>query len=228
MRQALEVEAEILKLARLLGCEAERLSYLERVPAGDIRALREQVTEMLFTAHEGTLRRLAAASGLLPVALVASIGQRAFGSILSARIAGMLEPARAVEIAARLPTSFLADVAVELDPRRASDVITGMPPRRITEVTRELACRGEYVTMGRFVGHLGDGALVAALAALDDHALLQTAFVMEEKHRLDEVVALLGERRVRGLVEAAEAAGVWSDLTELLSEPRRRPAVASR
>jgi hypothetical protein len=228
MRETLEVEAEILKLARLLGCGADRLSYLERVPAGDIRALREQTTEMLFTAHEGTLRRLAAASGLLPVSLVASIGQRAFGSMLSARIAGMLEPARAVEIAAKLPTDFLADVAAELDPRRASDVITGMPPRRIAEVTRELARRGEYVTMGRFVGHLGDGALAAALGALDDHALLQTAFVMEEKQRLGEVVAFLGEQRIRGLIETAEAAGVWSDLTELLSEPLRRPAVATR
>jgi hypothetical protein len=228
MREALEVEAEILKLARLLGCDAERLSYLERVPAGDIRALREQATEMLFTTHEGTLQRLAAASGLLPVGLLASIGQRAFGAMLSARIAGMLAPARAVEIAARLPTDFLADVAAELDPRRASDVITAMPPRQIAEVTRELARREEYVTMGRFVGHLGDGALAAALAALDDHALLKTAFVMEEKHRLDEVVALLGEQRIRGLIETAEAAAVWSDLTELLSEPPRLPAVASR
>ncbi len=101
-----------------------------------------------------TLSRLAAASKLLPVGLVATLGERAFGPVLSARITGLLDPGRAVEVAQRLPVDFLADIAVDLDPRRASAVIARIPPQQIGEVTRELVRRHESVTMGRFVGHL--------------------------------------------------------------------------
>ena len=69
-----EVQAEIVKLARLLQREPQQLSYLEHLSAEDLRALREQITEALFTAHEGALRGLVAASKLLPVGLVASLG----------------------------------------------------------------------------------------------------------------------------------------------------------
>jgi hypothetical protein len=68
----------------------------------------------------------------------------------------MLETDKAVEVAAKLPPPFLADVAVELDPRRASDLIAKIAPALIGQVTGELVARREYVTMGRFVGHLGD------------------------------------------------------------------------
>jgi hypothetical protein len=196
VNQELEIQAEILKLARLLEREPETLSYLERVPLQDLRALRERTTEVLFTAHEGALRRLAAASRLLPVGLVASLGQNTFGPMLSARITGLLEPARAVEVAARLPTDFLADAAVELDPRRASAVIAGIPPRRISEITAELARRGEYVAMGRFVGHLDDAALASALKVLDDEDLVRTLVVMEERPDVARLVRLTDRERV--------------------------------
>lgn len=121
--EALEAQAETLKLARLLDCDAERLIYLEEVPLDDLRALRQQITEVLFTAHEASMRRLATASKLLPVGLVANLGQHTFGPMLSARIAGLLDTDRAVDVATRMPTEFLADVACELDPRRASQDI---------------------------------------------------------------------------------------------------------
>lgn len=199
MDRELETQAEILKLARLLARDPERLAYLGKVPLEDLRALRERVTEVLFTAHEAALRRLAAASRLLPVGLVASLGQNTFGAMLSARITGLLEPDRAVEVAARLPTRFLADAAIELDPRRASAVVAGIPPARISEITAELARRGEYVTMGRFVGHLDDAALAAALRILDDQDLVQTLVVMEERPDVDRLVRLTNRRRVARL-----------------------------
>lgn len=196
-----DVRAEILKLARLLEHEPESLSYLAKVPAAELRVLRERITEVLFTAHEPALRRLAAASRLLPIGLVASLGQHTFGAVLSARITGLLEPERAVDVAARLPTDFLADTAVELDPRRASAVIAGIPSERISEITGELARRGEYVTMGRFVGHLGDEALGAALGALDDKALLDTLLVMEDRPDVDRLTRLTDRGRVERLAE---------------------------
>lgn len=220
MTEALASRAEVLKLARLLGCPPARLSYLERVAPEDIRRLRELVTDMLFTAHDAMLSRLAAASRLLPVGLVALIGERAFGPVLAARIAGRLEPGRAVEVAARLPTSFLADVAVELDPRRALEVIVGIPPEQIAEITQELARRGEFVAMGRYVGYLPLNTLTAALQTLSDSELLRSAFVMEEKEHLDHLAEALGPDRLGRIVDAAQREGLWIEALDLLGHLR--------
>ena len=217
MTNQLAVRAEILKLARLLRRDPEGLQYLEQVPADDVRKLREQVTELLFTAQGSALSRLAAASKLLPIRVVATIGERAFGPVLAARISGMLDPGRAVEMANTMPIEFLADVAVELDPRRASDVIARIPPDRIALVTRELIRREEYVTMGRFVGHLPDASVRAAFDVLDDVALLRVAFVLESKDTLDHLVSLLPKARRESIVDVAAREQMWIEVLDLLT-----------
>jgi hypothetical protein len=215
--RSLESRPEILKLARLLNRDPDTLSYLEALPVDDVRRLREQVTDVLFSANDRTFARLAAASRLLPAAVNATIAQRAFGPLLAALITGQLEPSSAVEVAERLPASFLADVAIELDPRRASDVIAKIPPRQIAAITRELAKREEYVTMGRFVGHLPDAALAAAIEATDDEALLRSGFVQEQKSRLEHVAELLGPARLAGVIETARAEDLWPEALDLLT-----------
>jgi hypothetical protein len=225
---SLEVRAEVLKLARLLGREPSSLAYLEQAEAAALAALREQVTEVLFASGDGVLRRLAQASRLLPVALVAQLAERSFGPVLSARVAGLIDAQRAVEMAGRLPVPFLADIAVELDPRRAREVIAGIPPGQIAAITAELTRRREYVTMGRFVGHLPDAALAAALGEMDSRALLEVALVIENKERLADVVDLLGEARLHELIETAEKAGLADEALGLLDHlaPGQRAAVA--
>ncbi len=193
------VHAEILKLARLLQRKPEELAYLEQVPLKDLESLRDQVIEALFTDHEAVLRRLAAASRLLPVALVASLSENTFGPILSARIAGLMDPERADEVGQRLSVQFVADIAIELDPRRLRDVIARIPPDRIRAVTRVLARRQEYVTMGRFVGHLKDDALAAAINELNDDELVETFLVMEDPPELDRLARLTDADRVERL-----------------------------
>jgi hypothetical protein len=217
MSQALAVRAEILKLARLLRRDPDELAYLTEVPAADIQQLRDQVTDVLFTAHGQALARLAAGSKILPVALVAMLGERVFGAVLSARIAGLLEPHRAVEMAVRLPTSFLADIAVELDPRRASEVIARIPSPQVAAITRELIGRHEYVTMGRFVGHLSAEAITAAVAVMDDRSLLHVAFVLESKESLKDLVGVLPPPRLDGIVTAAAAENLWPEVLDLLT-----------
>ena len=196
----LQSRAEILKLARMLQREPAELAYLELVSLADLCALRDHVTDALFDANSATLNRLAMASKLLPAGLTATISERAFGPLLSARMAGRLEPEAAVSVASKLPTPFLADLAVELDPRRASAVISLIAPAQIAAITGELARRGEHVTMGRFVGHMGDPAMAAALQAMDNVTLLQVAFVLEDKDRLDHMIGLLPEPRLTTLV----------------------------
>ena len=118
------------------GVRAEELDYLRHVDPQDVRDLREQVTVVMFDADRQMLQRVAAATKLIPSKLAAVVGERAFGSLLCARLTGLLEPSRAVDIAAKLPTPFLADLAVALDPRRASRVIAEIPPEQIAEITR--------------------------------------------------------------------------------------------
>lgn len=213
----LNIHAEILKLARLLRVKAERLIYLQRLDPEDVKQLREQVTEMLFSAHTQTLSKLAAASKLLPVGLNARLAERTFGAILSAHMAGLVEPGRAVEMASRLPAPFLAEVASHIDPRRTGPVIAGIPPPRIAEIARQLLDRQDFVTMGRAVGQLSPEALKAALEVLDDASVLRAAFVMEDKDNLSQLAELLGEDRLVGLIDAAEESGLQEEAIDLLS-----------
>jgi hypothetical protein len=227
---ALRAQAEVLKLARLLNRDPDELAYLDEIPAADIRQLRDQVTDVLFDGQSHALARLVAAGKLLPVGVTATIGQRAFGPVLSARIAGRLDPKRAVEVADRMPIPFLADVAIELDPRRARDVITRIPPERIAQVSGELVRRGEYVTMGRFVGQLPDEAVRAAVSAMDDASLLRVAFVLESKEGLDDLVAMLPPERLDSVIDAASREQLWVEALDLLASlaPEHRAELAER
>jgi hypothetical protein len=216
MSNALEVRAEVLKIARLFGRAPAELHYLEQLSAAELRDLREQVTEALFGSQGSALARLAAASRLLPVALVAQLAERAFGPVLSARVAGLIEADRAVEMAAKLPIPFLADIAVELDPRRAQDVIARIPSSQIAAITRELTRRREYVAMGRFVGHLPDDSIRAAIGAMDAVTLLNVSLVLENKEKLPEVIGLLEPGRFEEMVALAAASELADELRELL------------
>lgn len=230
MSEARDIHAEVLKLARLLQREPDELAYLRDVPSDDLRALRDRVTDVLFDAHGPALGRLAAASRLLPIGVIALIAERALGPVLTALIAGMIDTSRAVEVASKLPTVFVADVATHLDPRRASDVVAGIPAGRIAEIASELARRREYVTIGRFVGRLGPEATVAAVDVMDAETVLHVTFVAEDKDRLDHLIGGLEQHRLGELLDAAERFRMWDELLDLfgrLDEPLRSRYLAA-
>ena len=102
---------EIAKLARLLGEDPARFTYLDRVAPADIRAVRERATEVLFGDNRAAYERIAAASRLVPNAITAAVAQRTFGPMMCARVASVLEPDRALDLAGRLDVAFLAGVA---------------------------------------------------------------------------------------------------------------------
>ena len=227
MSANLDARAEIVKLARLVGQKPERLAYLEKVPPEDIKRLRERTTDVLFDADREKLQRVSAASRRLPAPLVAQIAQRVFGPLLVARLAGLVEPGRAVGVANHLSPAFLADVAVELDPRRVRSVLGHLPIERVVAAARVLVRRGEFVTMGQFVAHLSKEAIEATLAVIDDAALLRIAFVIEDPKRLNDIVGVLPEERFSGVIRAAAAKGLWSEALALVSNvsERRRGAL---
>jgi hypothetical protein len=227
MSERLENHAERLKLARLLHEQPEALLYLSGVPADDLRELREQITEVLFGAHSDVLARLAAASRLLPIGLVATLGEKVFGPVLSARLAGRLDPERVVDMAAKLPVGFLADVAVEIDPRRSAELLARIPPVQVAAVSRELLSRREYVAVGRFVSYLPDESIRAAIGAFDPAAMLNVAYVIENKHRLPVLLGMLGPGQLEAMIALAEGSEHETEALELIAflSPEQRAAI---
>lgn len=209
-------DAEIVKLTRLLGAGPRELHFLRRIDWQDLRDLREQAAGAMFDADRQQLQRVAAATKLVPAKITAAIGERAFGPLLAARVTGLLDPSRAVDIAGHLPTLFLADVAEQLEPRLASRVIAEIPAQQIGSITRELAARGDHVTMGRFVGHLSERALKQALDAVDDETLLLTAYVVESKGSLDALVSIVPDQRLHEIMRTAGELDLWREALDVL------------
>jgi len=76
--------------------------------------------------------------------------------------------------------------------------------------------------MGRFVGHLSDEAIAAAVATMDDEAVLQVAFVLEDKSHLSRLFAKLPKGRSAGIVAAAADKGLWIEALDLLHHLNKR------
>jgi len=226
MSARLEAAAEVLKLERLLGLGDGELDFLAGIDAAELRTLRERVTDSLFDAGASSLTRLAAAAKLLPSGLVASVAERSFGPLLCARAAATVDPDKAIDVAKRLSSGFLADATIELDPRRVARIIAGVPTSLVEPVARELGERGEHVTMGRFLAFVPDHAIAAAMGALSDEAMLRTAFVLEHKDALDHAVGLLPPDRLPGVLRVASEQDLWAealDLLDHLTQERRGP-----
>lgn len=216
----LAAQAEILKLARVLGADPARFGYLEKVDPRELQKLRDQVTDVLFDTNLVALQRMAGASKLIPGPILAKIAEKVFGPLLCARVAGVVEPSRGIDIAKRLSPAFLADVAVELDPRRTTEIIAGIPTRMIAGVAGELIRREDWITIGRFVGHLPDATVSASLQVIPNPALLQVAFVLDDKSRIENIIGLLPGSRFDGIVRAAADQDLWSPLLDLLDHLR--------
>jgi hypothetical protein len=212
----LAARTEIIKLAALLGVDEHRLAALEGLDPATLREFRSQVTDLLFESDLGGLQGIAKASRLVPVAVSAKVAESAFPPQLSARLAGLLEPSRAVELARRLPVDYLAELAPYLDPRRITAIIGELPTDLIVAVTQRVAAREDWITLGRFVGHLGDEAITAAAAVLGDDALLRVGFVAEDLDRLGTVVHSLSEERLQRVVRVAHETGLWREALNLL------------
>jgi hypothetical protein len=196
---SLATTAEIAKLGRLLEVDAGSLDFLEGVEAAEIRELRRLAEDSMVDADRGVLMRLAAASKLLPLALVAAISQRAFGPLLAARITGVMDPVRAADVGRHLHPSFLADVCVQLDPRPAKEIIPRMDIDTVVAVTEELLDRGDFVTMGRFVGAMTGETLAAVLEITEDDELLKVCALAESAAGVDEVFDALSVERLADL-----------------------------
>ena len=212
MSRTSESRAETAKLGRLLQVEdLQALAFLLPVPAPELRNYREAVTELLYDDDHELLQHAADAARLLPARTLATIGERALGPLICARLTGLLEPRRAAEISDHFTVDFLARLAAELDPRRAAEVVSAITTDTMVAVSTAMAANGEHVAMGRFVAYLDEAALNRCVEALGDEDLLRVAFVMEGEERLTSVVEMIGAERTERMLAAAHVNGLLEE-----------------
>lgn len=211
---------EVQRIARLLRLPTDQLGFLADVDDSDLIAFRGQLTSTLFDANAGVLTRLGSAAKLLPSPVLAKIAERVFGPLLCARVAGVIDPSKASEVAARLPVDFLTDVAVELDPRRVEQVVRTLPVDMIANVARTLGQREDWITLGQFVGFLDESHLTAAVDALDDTQLLRTAYTVDDVAAIPGVVDVVSTTRLSALFAAAARDDLFDALLRLATHLR--------
>lgn len=210
----LEARAEVLKLERLLERD---LPYLATAEVDDLVALREQLIDRLYDGDRASLGRVASASGMLPVGVLATIAEKAIHPVLCARIVGLISVDRAVAVGSKLPPPFLAQIAVEMDPRRAVTVIRALPTGLVAETAALLAEREEFAVMGRFVGVLSDEAMTACFDRLTERQMLHVGYLLDDRASLSRVGALLEQERIGTMIRLADDEDLWDEALLLLA-----------
>ncbi len=214
----LDARAERLKFARLLRLDDEDLAFLEDLPAEATRPVRERVSDLLFAAGEGHFDRLVAASKLLPNPVTASIAQRVFPPLVCAQVAGTLQPKRAADLVRHIDVPFLASMASQTDPRAVAHIVPRLPHEVMIAGAKELNRRRDHLASGRLVGVAPPDVIPDLLAVIpDDGDLLEIAFYLERKDRLDGIVAHVPDERLRNILAIARERELWPQALALTS-----------
>ena len=199
----METRAELLKLARVLGIDSSELNFLEGADPGDLRDLRASISDRLLAVDREHFERVVALGRLLPGRVAAGITQHALGTRLSGRAASLLTADELADFARRLPADFVADVAAVMDLRSVGSLLDRIDTEKVVDVTRVLADRQDWVTMGAFGGRIHRDALVRVIGMLDGEALARVGFLLEDRSRLEEIQGLLDDEKFRELLIAA-------------------------
>ncbi|MEO8704193.1 MAG: hypothetical protein ABI867_29340 [Kofleriaceae bacterium] len=219
---------ELIKLARVMRCAPEDLACVDALDAGELRALRDDVSAQLFDDARPMLQRVASGARLLPIGLVARVGEKVFRGMLCAQVAGLLAPPYALAIALRMPDAFLAEVSAAIDPRSAGEVVAAIPVDRIVAVAQVLVAKRDFITMARFVDYLARGAIAAVIASIpDERDLLRIAAHVESPAKLGELVSQLAIERTRAMIAGlcGADASLWMEalaVAEMLDDTWRR------
>jgi hypothetical protein len=218
MSAQLQTHAEIVKIAHLLQVPPSEIEYLADCEPETLIEFRLQLVEIYFGDESSTLKRFAKVGNLLPASVIASLTKEAVGPVLSARIAGFIDPKQAAAVVAKLPTSFVVDIATAIDPRRVGPVIGRLDDITVERVSLELIKRHEYVTMGQFVGFATEAILRSSFNFASDEALLRTAFVAEDKERISVALKPQSDERIASIITTAAKGDLWPEAMDLLSQ----------
>lgn len=217
----LATQAEVLKLARILGVPASQLAFLDPLPDEALRHFRAAVSDFLYDEQRPLVRWLANAARWLPALVSALVVRHWLKAPLTARLAAELPAWRVAAIARYLPADFLADIATTLDPRGARELVQLLPVATLIAITHQLLARGDHLTLGRFVGYLPDEHISDIAASISDEGdLLDIVFFIESPNRLDHLLQVLPAERIEralALVSQPAQRARWPSVLALLS-----------
>ncbi|MGW6426757.1 hypothetical protein ACWF82_29145 [Nocardia sp. NPDC055053] len=196
----------ISRLAAALDVPDERLSFLADRPAADIDTFRRLVTGYFFDATTDGLGKILAAVRVLPAPVAAKVATHNDSVLMTAHLASVLDIPRAISVARRLRPEFLARAAAYLDLQRSAELIAGLPVDMSLAVSRELAAREDWLTLGSIIGVATDEQLTACLRGLDADALLHAARTVADPATLERAAAVAAEPLATRLRDIAAVA----------------------
>ncbi|HSW13545.1 MAG TPA: hypothetical protein VLI06_11945, partial [Solimonas sp.] len=217
----LAARSELMKLARSFEAAPEQLAFLATLPSEALRHLRLALLDRYHDERRRLFQRLARVERWLPLWLTVLIARWWLGPQLTARLAGVMPAEHAALITRRLAPEFMAEVAAWLDPRRARELILLVPVDRIVAVAMAMLARRDYVTLGRFVEYVSDEAVRAVGERVEDEGeLLEIVFHVDSKNRLDHLVRVLPQERVRKailIVQDTSRRELWPKILALVT-----------
>lgn len=186
-----EIDSELVKLARVLRVEPGRIGYLDTVAVDTLRATRAAMTEEMVGRNAAGLARIAATAKVLPASVVAKITETTGSSLLTARLATVMDAPRAADIARRLSPGYLSRVAAHLDSAQVGAIVRRLPRKIVEAACDELVARRDWITLAAVVSQVADGDSARVLRRLDA-AAVEAALRMTDAHLrpgLDEALA---------------------------------------
>ena len=218
MSAELETHSEIVKLARLLDADPQDIDYLAEVSPEALRNLRRSLLDRFYGGTDEGIQRFAKIGNLLPAKVIAQLTKEAVGPVMAARIAGLIDPKQAAAVVGNLSPSFVAEIATHIDPRRVEPVIGRLPDDQVIKIAQKLIDRKEFVTMGQLASFVSDEILNAAFVYASDDALLQVAFVTEDKTRLSDALKPQSDERITNIIRTAVFTNLWPEAVDLLTQ----------
>lgn len=213
---------QIARIARLLDVEAIDVIGLDGICDDDLRAFHDQIGLTLFADGQHRFARVANLSKMLPGAVAGKLAERFLPPTLAARVAELLEPAKARELVTKVSVAYLADLALVLDPTRSKPVVQAIPADRVAEVARELFDRKEYGAMAEFAGTVTLDALFGALGVATARDLLEVVPLLVWNDNIDKVVADIPPAKIDAILSEIVADELWEQASYLIE--RLHPA----
>lgn len=217
----LAVQAEIIKLAQVMRVDESELAFMQPLAAETLRHYRLALIEQEQERYKRFFHWLAMWVIWLPGWLSGFLVKHWLDATLVARVASHLSAVQLHRVAIRLPASILADIAAYLDPRIAREMLQLLNASQVVAIAEALLAKRDFITMGRFVGMLSDEVVQqVAVAIPSETELLEIAFHIESRERMDHLVHVLPAERIeRALLMVRDPAtrDVWPKLLALMS-----------
>lgn len=217
----LAVRAEIIKLAHILKVSEQQLDFLQSLAPESLRQFRFAIIELLQDQQKTRFRYLASWVSWLPNRFSVFLVKRFLDPLIVAQIAVHLSTETLYQIAKHLPAHTLAAISVYLDPRLARELLVYFTTHQIKDIANILLQQRDFVTMGRFVGMLADDVVQDVAQMIEQESdLLEIAFYIESRERIDHLVHVLPKVRIeKALLIICDPAQrlVWPKLLALMS-----------